>query len=80
MKSNVDFSTKDVIQLELDDNTTFTFAMKSDSFDKERLLPEFAINGEVLQCVGIDDELTKEFCGAICVLLAYVKLQVVLSD
>lgn len=80
MKSNVDFSTKDVIQLCLDDNTTFTFAMKPDGFDKERLLPEFAINGEVLQCVGIDDELTEEFCSAICVLLAYVKLKVVTSD
>ena len=80
MKSNVDFSTKDVIQLELDDNTIFTFTMTPDCFDKERLLPEFAINGEVLQRVGIDEELTKEFCGAICVLLAYVKLKVVTSD
>ncbi|DAD52397.1 hypothetical protein QIJ19_gp1 [ssRNA phage SRR5466725_8] len=80
MESIVEFSTKDVIQLTLDTNTIMTFAMSPDHWNKDRLLPNFTLNGESIICIGTDEELTTEFCEAICVLLAYVKSTVVLGD
>ena len=80
MKSIVDLSTTDVIQISLDQNTTYTFAVEPNSWDESRLVPKFTLNGEDICCVGTDEELTTEFCEAVCVLLATVKLKVITGD